>query len=147
MRIEGDEVLRLRGTTTYEPAPADRLRFQRTPLDWSRPQPTSVLGRMWERIFGDEANQDRRPEPIDGECPNRCAEDQADVSVDFRLRANRRNPCLEMSSCSRSSTVGHARVSYSELQGIAVAIHKHFCLNLFLLTGCLFWLTSFKHIS
>ena len=55
---------------------------------------------MWERIFGDEANQDRRPEPIDGECPDRRAEDQADVSVDFRLRANRRNPCME---CDRSS--------------------------------------------
>ena len=55
---------------------------------------------LCERIFGDEANQDRRPEPIDGECPDRRAKDQADVSVDFRLQANRRNPCL---ACDRSS--------------------------------------------
>ena len=42
----------------------------------------------------------KSPFVIGGECPDRRAEDQADVSVDFRLRANRRNPCLE---CDRSS--------------------------------------------
>ena len=47
---------------TYGPAPADSDSNVLHLIDL-------VLGRMWERIFGDEANQDRRPEPIDGECP------------------------------------------------------------------------------
>ena len=68
-----------------------------------------------ERIFGDEANQDRRPEPIDGECPDRCAEDQADVSVDFRLRANRRNPCLECD-------IAHADQTTKRLAALAVPL-------------------------